>query len=114
MSLEALPVRSGLDHPSEVKSSRTTGRGNAPQGALLLVLFNVSHAVEHLLTDKAQGNLASLLEKAPQTATLVQATAEGQPDLGRTDTVRAEDVHIGSLMLVRPGEQVGALSESCR
>lgn len=93
---------------------RNTGQVTAPQGALLLVLFNVSHAVEHLLTDKAQGNLASLLEKAPQTATIVQATAEGQPDLGRTDTVRAENVRVGSLMLVRPGEQVGASSESCQ
>lgn len=76
------------------------------QGALLLVLFNVSHAVEHLLTDKAQGNLASLLQKAPQTATILQATADGQPDFGRKKDVRAEDVHVGSLMLVRPGEQV--------
>lgn len=84
----------------------------ALQGALLLVLFNVSHAVEHLLIDKAQGNLASLLEKAPQTATILQATAEGQPDFSQTDTVRAEDVHIGSLMLVRPGEQVVSVSES--
>lgn len=47
---------------------------HALQGALLLVLFNVSHAVEHLLTDKAQGSLASLLEKAPQTATLLQVS----------------------------------------
>lgn len=76
------------------------------QGALLLVLFNVSHAVEHLLTDRAQGNLASLLEKAPQTATLLQATADGQPDFARKQSVRAEDVSVGSLMLVRPGEQV--------
>lgn len=76
------------------------------QGALLLVLFNVSHAVEHLLTDRAQGNLASLLEKAPQTATVLQATADGQPDFARKQSVRAEDVSVGSLMLVRPGEQV--------
>ena len=67
----------------------------------------------HLLTDKAQGNLASLLEKAPQTATILQATAEGQPDFSQTDTVRAVDVHVGSLMLVRPGEQVGSDSDSC-
>ena len=76
------------------------------QGALLLVLFNVSHAVEHLLTDKAQGNLASLLRKAPQTATILQASADGLPDFARKETVRASDVRIGSLMLVRPGEQV--------
>ena len=76
------------------------------QGALLLVLFNVSHAVEHLLTDRAQGNLASLLEKAPQTATVLQATSDGQPDFARKQSVRAEDVSVGSLMLVRPGEQV--------
>ena len=76
----------------------------------MLVLFNVSHAVEHLLTDKAQGNLASLLEKAPQTATILQATAEGQPDFSRTESVRAVDVRVDSLMLVRPGEQVGCSS----
>jgi len=87
-------------------SSRCFLTSIVSQGALLLVLFNVSHAVEHLLTDKAQGNLASLLQKAPQTATILQATADGQPDFGRKKDVRAEDVHVGSLMLVRPGEQV--------
>ena len=70
------------------------------------MLFNVSHAVEHLLTDRAQGNLASLLEKAPQTAIVLQATSDGQPDFARKQSVRAEDVSVGSLMLVRPGEQV--------
>ena len=76
------------------------------------MLFNVSHAVEHLLTDRAQGNLASLLEKAPQTATVLETTADGQPDFARKQSVRASDVRVGSLMLIRPGEQV--LLSSCQ
>ena len=37
------------------------------QGALLLVLFQVSHTVEHMLTSRATGDLRALFEvsKAP-------------------------------------------------
>lgn len=82
------------------------GYALSPQGALLLVLFNASHALEHALTERAQGSLTSLLESAPQTAALVPLRPDGSPDLAAVSQARAADVPPGACMLVRPGEQV--------
>lgn len=76
------------------------------QGALLLVLFQTSHALEHLLTAKAQGNLAALYDAMPKEATLVATAGDGSPDLTTARRVRAADVDAGDCMLVKPGEQV--------
>ena len=51
------------------------------QGALLLVLFQTSHALEHLLTHKAQGNLTALYDTIPTSAVLVEVGG-GQRALG--------------------------------
>ncbi|KAL4459085.1 hypothetical protein ABPG75_013950 [Micractinium tetrahymenae] len=84
----------------------TLATGHALEGALLLVLFQTSHVVEHLLTDKAQGNLAALYDSMPKAAVLVSLTAGGEPDLGSARRVLAAEVAVGDLMLVKPGEQV--------
>jgi cation transport ATPase len=91
---------------SAVPEAAGKGGYAAAQGALLLVLFNVSHALEHALTERAQGDLAGLLERAPQTAALVTLRADGAPDLAALTHARAADVPVGACMLVRPGEQV--------
>eukprot|EP00887_Chlorella_sp_A99_P006718 scaffold3.g6718.t1 len=80
--------------------------GYALEGALLLVLFQTSHALEHLLTHKAQGNLAALYEAVPSAATLVRLGPDGGPDMTSAARVLASEVAVGSLMLVKPGEQV--------
>jgi len=77
------------------------------QGALLLVLFHTSHAVEHALTARARGGLGSLAAQVPAVATVVDAPpGGGEPDLATARTLAAADVAVGQLMLVRPGEQV--------
>ena len=76
------------------------------QGALLLVLFHVSHTVEHRLTDRAMGNLSALFDSIPQKAVLVQLDAGGSPNLLAAREVPARDVAVGALTLVRPGQQV--------
>jgi cation transport ATPase len=76
------------------------------QGAWLLVLFNVSHAVEHHVTEAAQGGLKDLLERAPQTAALIDVKADGSPDYATERTVNAAEIRVGDTILVRPGQQV--------
>ena len=79
------------------------------QGALLLVLFQLSHALEESLTAKASGSLASLLERAPQTATLIDfspGSNGAEPDFSKLKEERAGEVPVGAQMLVRPGELV--------
>ena len=92
------------------------------QGALLLVLFQTAHVLEHLLTHRAQGNLAALYESMPREAVVVQmpeateaplgtsTSAPGPaPDLTTARRVLAADVAVGDHLLVRPGEQVGTM-----
>jgi len=76
------------------------------QGALLLVLFHTSHAVEHALTARARGGLGALAARIPAVATAVDAPAPGaEPDLASAREVPVGDVAVGQLTLVRPGEQ---------
>ena len=76
------------------------------QGALLLVLFQVSHTVEHQLTDRATGSLQTLFDSIPDSATLVELGATGEPDMDQQRQVQAADVQLEQTMLVKPGEQV--------
>jgi heavy metal translocating P-type ATPase len=76
------------------------------EGALLLVLFQTSHAVEHLLTAKAQGNLQALYDAIPDHADIVQLDAVGAPLIESAQRVIATQVALGDIMLVKPGTQV--------
>jgi len=76
------------------------------QGALLLVLFQCSHAIEHMLTDRAHGNLSALMESCPETATVVDLTPEGEPAMESAREVAASQVAVGGSILVKPGQQV--------
>lgn len=71
-----------------------------------MVLFQVSHVLEHKLTNQAQGNLQALFDAAPEHATIVQLHADGSPNMQQLQTAKAKSVAVGSHMLVRPGEQV--------
>ncbi len=82
------------------------GQQSVMQGALLMVLFEGSHVLEHKLTDQAQGNLQALFDATPESAVLVELNPEGSPDMSRLQTAKARDVAAGSNMLIRPGEQV--------
>lgn len=76
------------------------------QGALLMVLFEGSHVLEHRLTDQAQGNLQALFDATPEHATLVELKPDKSPDMAKLQSAKARDVAVGSHMLIRPGEQV--------
>eukprot|EP00889_Picochlorum_renovo_P000499 jgi/Picre1/27529/NNA_000496.t1 len=76
------------------------------EGALLLVLFQTSHAVEHMLTDKARGSLKALFESVPDHADLILLNSNGDPDMSSLRHVRARDVAVGEVLLVKPGCQV--------
>lgn len=77
------------------------------EGALLLVLFQSSHAVEHLLTNRAQGSLKSLYSAMPEHANVVsQLNHDGSPVMTSIQRLLAVDVPAGSTILTKPGEQV--------
>ena len=76
------------------------------EGALLLVLFQTSHAVEHMLTEKAQGSLKTLFDSVPDHADVIEMTSLGEPDMSSVVHIPAGDVEVGQTVLVKPGCQV--------
>ena len=87
-------------------SHRVTKTKRLVQGALLMVLFQVSHTVEHRLTQRASGSLVSLLDRMPQGAHKLEVDEDGRPDINSLHMVPASDMQPGQFLLVRPGEQV--------
>ena len=76
------------------------------EGALLLVLFQTSHAVEHMLTEKAQGSLKALFDSVPDHADVVIMNEQGAPDLSSIQHIPASYVEVGQIVFVKPGCQI--------
>ncbi len=76
--------------------------GQVMDGALLIVIFATSGAVEALATARTEDSVRGLLDLAPPTATRLH------PDSGTEETVAVDQLAIGDIVLVRPGERVGA------
>ncbi|MFI0904710.1 heavy metal translocating P-type ATPase [Streptomyces sioyaensis] len=75
--------------------------GQVRDGALLIVIFAGSGALEALATARTQDSVRGLLDLAPGTATRLA-------DDGSEETVATADLVVGDLVLVRPGERIGA------
>ncbi|MFE9503390.1 heavy metal translocating P-type ATPase [Streptomyces anthocyanicus] len=75
--------------------------GQVLDGALLIVIFATSGALEALATARTADSVRGLLDLAPTTATrLLPGGAE--------ETVPADSLTVGDTILVRPGERIGA------
>ncbi|MEU9254996.1 heavy metal translocating P-type ATPase [Streptomyces sp. NPDC048270] len=75
--------------------------GQVMDGALLIVIFATSGALEALATARTQDAVRGLLDLAPATATRLAGD-------GREETVATGDLRIGDIVLIRPGERIGA------
>ncbi|MEV8454627.1 heavy metal translocating P-type ATPase [Streptomyces sp. NPDC052095] len=75
--------------------------GQVLDGALLIVIFATSGALEAVATARTADSVRGLLDLAPTTATRLL------PD-GTEETVETGRLAVGDTVLVRPGEQVGA------
>ncbi|MCP2338973.1 heavy metal translocating P-type ATPase [Actinomadura rupiterrae] len=75
--------------------------GQVLDGALLIVIFATSGALEAVATARTADSVRGLLDLAPATATRLA-------DDGTEDAVRADRLSVGDVVLVRPGERVGA------
>ncbi|MFJ5304214.1 heavy metal translocating P-type ATPase [Streptomyces sp. NPDC088350] len=75
--------------------------GQVMDGALLIVIFATSGALEALATARTQDAVRGLLDLAPATATRLA-------DDGSEESVATEDLVVGDTILIRPGERVGA------
>ncbi len=75
--------------------------GQVMDGALLIVIFATSGALEALATARTQDSVSGLLDLAPSTATRLS-------DDGGEQTVATTELRVGDTLLVRPGERIGA------
>ncbi|MGW1806494.1 heavy metal translocating P-type ATPase [Streptomyces sp. NPDC002078] len=75
--------------------------GQVMDGALLIVIFATSGALEALATARTADSVRGLLDLAPATATRVDAD-------GDEAVVTVEELSVGDVVLVRPGERIGA------
>lgn len=75
--------------------------GQVRDGALLIVIFATSGALEALATARTADSVRGLLDLAPTTATRVTgADAE--------EAVPTAELAVGDVLLIRPGERIGA------
>ncbi|MDX1746256.1 MAG: HAD-IC family P-type ATPase, partial [Halobacteriales archaeon] len=68
------------------------------EGASIAVLFNVAELLERRAVDQARASIADLADLAPATATVRRD--------GGSETVSAETVAVGDIVLVGPGERI--------
>ena len=72
--------------------------GEFAEGALLLFLFSLGHAMEERALDKARNAMRALAELAPKMALVLQGKSEVE--------VPVDEVQIGDVVIVRPGVRV--------
>ncbi|MFJ4206384.1 heavy metal translocating P-type ATPase [Streptomyces sviceus] len=74
--------------------------GQVLDGALLIVIFAGSGALEALATARTADSVRGLLDLAPTTATRMTENGE--------ETVPTSELAVGDVLLIRPGERIGA------
>lgn len=74
--------------------------GEWSEAAFLVFLFAAAEATEEYTYARTRSAIRSLLDLAPETATRLV------PEDGREEEVRAEELAVGDLFLVRPGERI--------
>ncbi|MDR1577881.1 MAG: heavy metal translocating P-type ATPase [Deltaproteobacteria bacterium] len=73
--------------------------GEVPEGAMVLALFSLAEALEARSLSKARAAIASLFALAPDKAT-------ARSDDGQWREIKAEEVAVGTLIQIRPGEKL--------
>lgn len=72
--------------------------GEWSEGAVVVLLFAISEVLETYSMDKARASIRSLMEHAPTEALVFRN--------GKEITLKAEDIEIGDIMIVKPGQMI--------
>lgn len=92
--------RFDIDTLMLVAAAGAAALGAWEEGALLLFLFSLGHALEHMAMDRARKAIEALAELAPKTA-MVQRN-------GLEMEVRVGELQRGDRVLVKPGQRIPA------
>lgn len=93
-------LRFDVDLLMVLAASGSAGLGRWAEGAFLLFLFSLGHALERHAMQRARGAIQSLGEISPQTARVRREGAERQ--------LPVEQLLRGDRVIVRPGERLAA------
>ncbi len=74
--------------------------GEWAEGALLLFLFSMGHALEHYAMNKARKSIAALAELAPKTALLKKN--------GKIEEIDIKELSLGDIIVVKPNSKISA------
>jgi len=94
----ALNLRFDIDFLMVVAAVGAALLGNWAEGALLLFLFSLGHALEHYAMDRARHAIEALGEITPKTARVVRE--------GQDVELPVEALLRGDVVIVRPGERI--------
>ena len=83
-----------------VAAAGAAALGSWAEGALLLFLFSLGHALEHYAMGRAKRAIEALAELAPPTATVRRD--------GRIQEIAVEELLVGDVALVKPNERLPA------
>ncbi|MCX7749130.1 MAG: cation-translocating P-type ATPase [Clostridia bacterium] len=81
-----------------VSLAATMAIGEFLSAAIVIFIMAVAGAVESYALDKSRKGIQDLLDLAPKTATIIKE--------GREEAVPVEDVQIGNIIVVKPGEGI--------
>ena len=84
-----------------VAAAGAAALGAFAEGALLLFLFSLGHALEHYAMGRAKRAIEALAELAPRTAMV-------RKEDGSVNEVSVEELAVGAIIIVKPDERVAA------
>jgi Cd2+/Zn2+-exporting ATPase len=73
--------------------------GEYSEGVAVMLFYSIGEVFQTMAVSKAKKNIKSLLDQRPDTVTVIEH--------GNTQTVKAKNVVVGSVMRLKPGEKVG-------
>jgi Zn2+/Cd2+-exporting ATPase len=89
-----------IDFLMLVAAGGAASLGEWAEGALLLFLFSLGHALEHFVMGRAKRAIAALAELAPQTAFVRREN--------KTEEVPVDQLRVGDVVIVKPNERLPA------
>jgi Cd2+/Zn2+-exporting ATPase len=97
-----IAIRNGNLNINALMSIAVTGAlllGQWPEAAMVMVLFTIAELIEAQSLDRARNAIRSLLQLAPELATVLQADGSWQD-------VAAKTVAVGAHVRIKPGERI--------